>query len=211
MRRHLQYLKYVLRHKWYVFLAGCRLGIPLLALVHDWSKFKPSEWLPYARTFYSSSGVGQYEPESGGMDVAWNAHIHRNKHHWQYWVLVRDNGDIDCLPMPGKYRLEMLADWIGAAKAQGNPDLLGWYKDRSENIMLHPETKLWLNSQMGYHFDFKNDGSSIIYFECPFCSGYNGHEDDGITTVNCTSSCGKSIDMYSIDPDEMCSMPKKTE
>jgi len=36
MRRHWQYLKYVFRHKWFVLLAGIKLGVPLLQLVfHD--------------------------------------------------------------------------------------------------------------------------------------------------------------------------------
>ena len=46
--KHLKYLCYVLRHKWYVFIECCKLGIPVRGLVHDLSKFRPSEWFPYA-------------------------------------------------------------------------------------------------------------------------------------------------------------------
>lgn len=65
MRPHLQYLKYVLLHKLYVFAAGVavarihnHLGIFgwigwLWRLIrHDWSKFLPSEWTPYVENFY---------------------------------------------------------------------------------------------------------------------------------------------------------------
>ena len=52
--RHLNYLKYVLRHKWFVLLASIRIGAPLWgAIIHDLSKFRPSEWIPYARCFYA--------------------------------------------------------------------------------------------------------------------------------------------------------------
>jgi hypothetical protein len=39
MRRHWMYLKSVLRHKWYVFLACLQFRVPLWsAILHDWDK-----------------------------------------------------------------------------------------------------------------------------------------------------------------------------
>lgn len=116
MRRHWQYLKYVLRHKWFVFLACLEYRVPLwIAIFHDWDKFLPDEWFPYARTFYKPDGSKQYV-ESDEFAVAWMLHQHRNKHHWQYWltagatplpktnILVWDRGDahiiIDGHPYP---------------------------------------------------------------------------------------------------------------
>ena len=67
MRMHLRYLRYVLRHKWYVLRAGLMIHNPLGAdwreayvmlkwivrlVIHDWSKFLPSEWRAYAAYFY---------------------------------------------------------------------------------------------------------------------------------------------------------------
>ena len=84
MRRHWQYLKYVLRHKWFVFQAGLKIGVPIFILIfHDWDKFLPDEWFPYARTFYKSNGEKHYE-NSIEFARAWMKHQHRNKHHWQY-------------------------------------------------------------------------------------------------------------------------------
>lgn len=57
MSKYLQYFWYVVRHKWYVFLACRREGLWWLGIVHDWSKFLPSEFFPYARHFY-----GKVEP-----------------------------------------------------------------------------------------------------------------------------------------------------
>ena len=56
MGKHWRYLVYLARHKWYVFMAGLRVGVPLWRLVvHDWSKFLPSEWFGYVDNFYAPS------------------------------------------------------------------------------------------------------------------------------------------------------------
>jgi len=114
LRAHLLYLRYVLRHKWFVFVAGLFTGAPLWRLiVHDWSKFTPSEWFAYARFFYGkpraenpvySAGVADRyamdrERRQHAFDVAWLHHQKRNKHHWQYWVLMEDS------PEGGRYAL----------------------------------------------------------------------------------------------------------
>lgn len=87
MRRHIAYLKAVLRHKWFVFLACLQWGVPIWsAILHDWDKFLPDEWFAYARTFYKPDGSKQYA-ESVDFARAWMQHQHRNKHHWQWWLL----------------------------------------------------------------------------------------------------------------------------
>jgi hypothetical protein len=103
MGRHLAYARYLLRHKWSVFVAGWRLGITWLALLHDNSKLRPDEWGPYARFFYAPDGskrtrrdaTGYYKPTDTGdaaFDYAWLLHQKRNKHHWQWWCLPEDDG-----------------------------------------------------------------------------------------------------------------------
>lgn len=91
MKRHLAYLKYVIRHKWFVLFAGLPLRVPFWRLlVHDMSKFRPSEWFAYAATFYKSDGSKQYD-ETPKFNRAWLLHQHRNPHHWQYWLLREDS------------------------------------------------------------------------------------------------------------------------
>lgn len=69
MSAHLRYLSYVVRHKWFVLLAGLRVRAPLWRLlIHDWSKFTPSEWGPYVRFFYTKPRPG--ETVSGVADNA---------------------------------------------------------------------------------------------------------------------------------------------
>lgn len=148
MSGHLKYLSYVLRHKWFVFIECCRLGIPWLGLTHDLSKFLPSEWFPYVRTFYAPDGSSRYAG-GPGFAVAWNDHQKRNRHHWQYWRLTWDKGTTDSLPMPDRWRREMLADWRGAGAALGKPDTRGWYEANKYKMFLHPETRQWIHNQLG--------------------------------------------------------------
>lgn len=111
MRAHLKYWRYIIRHKYFVFVAGLRTGAPLWRLIiHDWSKFLPSEWIPYVRKFhgrYPTFGAlraryhGRPNDEQNLLDykamvdltfnVAWLKHQHRNPHHWQHWLLAEDN------------------------------------------------------------------------------------------------------------------------
>jgi hypothetical protein len=101
-----KYLKYVLKHKWFVFVECCKLGIPLRGLLHDLSKFLPSEFIPYARYFYGNypETLTVYEKTyhwkmknkaaiKDDFDLAWLKHQKRNKHHWQYWLLTMDSSN----------------------------------------------------------------------------------------------------------------------
>lgn len=146
---YLKYLREVIRHKWFVFQECCKLGVPWLGVIHDWTKFLPGEWKPYALSF---NGPWDYDSRpqwlKNAFDAAWNHHQKRNKHHWQYWLLVNDEDGTYPLPMPDKYRCEMLADWRGAGRAYGNPDTKGWYQGNKDKIQLHPETREWIERML---------------------------------------------------------------
>lgn len=153
-----KYLSYIIRHKWFVFIAACRLGIPFRGMVHDMSKFLPSEWLPYLRYFYGKYPTKEEakralkiamvtysrtaETVARDFDLAWLKHQHRNPHHWQYWLLREDKGATKVLQMPQKYMLEMLADWVGAGRAiKGKIEVKKWYQSNRGEIVLHSQTR----------------------------------------------------------------------
>jgi len=78
------------------------------------------------------------------FDRAWLHHIHLNPHHWQYWVLRQDVGEIKCLEMPVHFIREMVADWIGAGFAQGKTSrdaVQVWYSRNKDKIQLHQRTR----------------------------------------------------------------------
>lgn len=152
---HWMYLKYVLRHKWFVLMAGLKLHVPLWQLIiHDWTKFLPSEWTPYVHYFYRKdlqeaemrqgmSDYGVLEAAPYGVfiedrfNMAWNLHQKRNKHHWQYWVLMNDDGPVWPMPIPDRYMREMVADWCGAGRAiTGKWDVRTWYDKNKDKIQI---------------------------------------------------------------------------
>lgn len=143
MRRHIAYLKYLLKHKYYVYIAGRKIGMSHWQLfIHDWSKFLPSEWIPYANNFYDDSGNRKQWVANPEFDRAWLHHIHFNKHHWQHWILQEDSGDVILVEMPNEYVAEMVADWAGAGKAiTGKWDLKEWYGKNKNKIKLNDITR----------------------------------------------------------------------
>lgn len=133
----------ILKHKWFVLLAGLELGgIPLWRLlIHDLSKFMPSEFLPYQRQFVGDKS----DPE--GFAVAWLHHQNSNPHHWEYWITRSDHskggsGAVDnCLPMPETYVREMVADWIGAGRTYtGASDISVFLHKNFHKMEMHPLT-----------------------------------------------------------------------
>lgn len=158
--KHVKYMKYVVRHKWFVFLECRKLGIPWLGIIHDISKLRADEFMPYANYFYGSgsninrgrNSTGYYKPTDTGdqaFDFAWLLHQKRNKHHWQWWILPCDEDGVKILDMPMKYRKEMLADWRGAGRAQNRPDVKAWWVENNSKIRLHPLTREWVKEQLG--------------------------------------------------------------
>lgn len=139
--RYFHYACYVLTHKLYVFEAGRALGVPLWQLLlHDWSKFLPGEFIPYAKTFYAEDGSKQHET-SPEYYRAWCEHENRNKHHWGHW-LVTIKGTIIPLEIPENHVREMVADWVGAGEALGKPDTLGWYEKHKNDLILGKDTRI---------------------------------------------------------------------
>ena len=150
IRRHIAYAEYIARHKWFVLVAGLRVGAPLWRLiVHDWSKLTPTEWGPYARTFYAADGSKRYKPDLM-FDAAWLHHQHHNPHHWQAWILRKDNGATKNLPMPEPVAREMVADWMGAGRAiTGRWEVNAWYWKNRETIILHADTRRLVEQLVG--------------------------------------------------------------
>lgn len=149
---HIHFVQYLIRHKWHVFRACRELGVsPWQALVHDWTKLLPPECFPYIEFFYVHGSLKDGKNERirtiPGFDyrivVAKNHHQKRNPHHWQYWLHYTDHQEprLRPLPIPERFVREMVADWIGAGRAQGKPDVLQWYHTYRHKILLHPDTR----------------------------------------------------------------------
>lgn len=155
----MKYFWLTIRHKWFVFLAGLKTGAPLWRLViHDWTKFLPSELPHYQRQFFGAHDDPQ------GFAAAWLHHQNHNPHHWEYWIPRTGHNrstppmpDNDPLEMPWWACREMVADWLGASRAYEwqwpKPGSWPWLEKNYDKIRLHPKSKERVNivlQELGY-------------------------------------------------------------
>lgn len=108
---------------------------------HDSSKNNDDEYLAYDAYFYGNNRSYEVTEE---FKRAWLLHIHRNPHHWQYWVLNNDDpneGEV-ILDMPYNYIIEMICDWWSFSWQKGDlGEIFNWYDERSYYIKLSPKTR----------------------------------------------------------------------
>ena len=112
-----------------------------IGLNHDASKTDDDEYNAYDDYFY---GNNRSFAVVQAFNKAWLFHIHRNPHHWQYWVLLRDEPDepTECIEMPHNYVIEMICDWWAFSwKDDDRFEIFDWYKEHKNHIMLHKNTR----------------------------------------------------------------------
>ncbi len=150
MKQYFKNLNYILEHKRNVYIEGRKLGVGRIQLLkRDLSKLTSNEFTQYARSFF---GAKKSDKIDSDMNLAWLNHKHKNKHHWQYWLDIK-NKEIVPLEMPSKYFLEMLADW-NAMSRKFHPDIdrhdatYRWFSEQTD-IILHPNNLSWLE----YYFN----------------------------------------------------------
>ena len=115
-----------------------------ICYTHDFSKSQPDEYEAYDEYFYGKSKSSYVVDE---FNKAWLLHIHRNPHHWQYWVLQNDdpnNGEI-VLEMPYNCIIEMICDWWSFSWKKGDlTEIFSWYDERKKYIKLAPNTRKYV-------------------------------------------------------------------
>jgi hypothetical protein len=160
MKEYFLHIYYLMRHKYFVFVECFKMGLFWQGITHDLSKLSPTELGPYSRMFYTDKKpirdkTGYYKPYDTGneeFELAWLNHTRKNKHHWQFWVLPHDRNDEGCekiFDMPEKYALEMIADWMGAAKAQrNNHTALEWYNVHKHKLGLSTKTREFIEKKL---------------------------------------------------------------
>lgn len=108
---------------------------------HDRSKDTVAEYEPYDAYFY---GKNKSFEVVQSFNRAWLHHIHRNPHHWQYWVLINDDpkeGEV-ILDMDYCYILEMLCDWWAFSWKKGNLyEIFSWYREHRDYMKLSAKTR----------------------------------------------------------------------
>jgi len=162
MWQYWSHFKYIIIHKWYVFLECYKKGIIWRGITHDLSKFRPSEFIAYSNYFFHKDGTRRnLKTETNTLEwnekfqLAWCHHQNRNDHHWNYWVIDQHNesNNFDAhggiVAMSPGAMMEMVCDMRGAAKARGTEDAAVFYKKHRERIILHPTVRRWVDIEFG--------------------------------------------------------------
>ena len=141
------HFKTITRHKLLV-MAGCfKVGLYKQGLLHDLSKYTPSEFLIGARYFQGNRSPNSAERDDKGYSEAWMHHKGRNRHHYEYWTdLNRKTRRYESVPMPRNYLVEMVMDRIAACRTyQGKnytpASALNYYLGSMERSLIHPQTQ----------------------------------------------------------------------
>jgi len=149
--KYLKYLFYIFEHKWNILIECWKVGLYWHGITHDLSKFRPSEFIPYARFFDKKNRAKEYK-QSDESDIdfqkAWNLHQKRNKHHWNYWVSVTRKNQIIPLPMPKKYVKQMICDWRAMSRKFGGT-AQEFFKKNKNKMILHEMTITFIEAELG--------------------------------------------------------------
>ena len=114
-----KHLSLVARHKNKVFIHCAKCGIIWRGLVHDLSKFSPTELFESAKYYR-----GTYSPivacrRERGVSLAWLHHKGRNRHHLEYWL----DPECEVQPMmPYAFAVECVCDKLAATKTYRGKD-----------------------------------------------------------------------------------------
>ena len=147
MNKFFGHIKTVAKHKHYVFIHCVKAGIPWRGVVHDLSKFSPTEFFTSVKFYTGVRSPIPYEREKYGYSKVWIHHFMHNKHHMEHWL---DNALGKCVPakMPLKYIKEMFCDMLSAnkvyKKAAGieytDSAPLEYFREKNVGRMMHKDS-----------------------------------------------------------------------
>lgn len=146
-----EHLKTITAHKARVMRLCFRVGLYRQGLLHDMSKYSPTEFLVGAKYFQGDHSPNVAERLATGVSSSWLHHKGRNKHHLEYWIdydpeLGYRMGGME---MPVRYVVEMFCDRVAASQTyekQRYTDASSWeyYVKSRDNYIIHPNTQALL-------------------------------------------------------------------
>ena len=143
MKNIIKHFVLITKHKWVVFKLCCMAGIPWRGLVHDLSKYTPTEFFESIKYYSGNHSPIREAKIENGYSKAWRHHKGRNKHHFEYWI---DLAAPDKTPViPYVYTVEMLCDTMAAGIVyQGK----NWTKEYQQTYFEKRTDKQWINPKI---------------------------------------------------------------
>lgn len=145
--KFLGHLHVVNQHRLKVFCLCARAGFFWRGLVHDLSKYSPTEFFEGVRYFTGGRSPIYNCKMEHGYSEAWIHHKGRNKHHYEYWYDYA--AKIECPIIPYPYFVEMVCDSLAAGLIYQKDrwtkeyQLSYWLRTR-ETAKVHPKMDLLL-------------------------------------------------------------------
>ena len=145
------HFKTITRHKILVAKGCFKLGLYYQGIMHDMSKYSPTEFLVGVKYYQGTASPNNAERMEEGISMSWLHHKGRNKHHFEYWIDYSMPGSegplLIGMKMPLRYVVEMFMDRIAASKtyqgeAYRNWHPLEYYEKGAARLgkMIHPDT-----------------------------------------------------------------------
>lgn len=150
-----EHLKTICKHKDIVCLECIKCGFTWRGLMHDNSKFSPTEFLASAKYFQGNRSPIDAEKEQNGYSLAWLHHMGHNPHHWEYWIDFDREGNIIANKIPYHYVVEIVCDWIGA----------GMTYSKGKWTQAEP-LRYYTMVRCGRHFHPETEALIIKFLEC---------------------------------------------
>lgn len=146
-----QHFRTINHHKNLVMRSCFRVGLYKQGLLHDLSKYSPTEFLVGCRYYQGNKSPNNAEREDKGYSSAWLHHKGRNKHHMEYWIDYGPGADrgITGMRMPVRYVVEMFLDRVAACKnyqkeKYRDDSPLRYYENGKQYHILHEESRALL-------------------------------------------------------------------
>lgn len=143
----IKHFKTIFKHKVIVCRECIACGEIWRGLMHDNSKFGPTEFISSAKYFQGNRSPIEAEKEALGYSNVWLHHKGRNQHHWEYWCDYNNNtGEVFPHKIPYKFVVEMICDWIGAGMVYSGEkwtqeEPLAYYIKMRAGRHFHPDTE----------------------------------------------------------------------
>lgn len=139
-------------HRHRVIVNCFRAGIPWRGLMHDLSKYSPTEFFSGVKYYQGMCSPNEAERENKGYSAAWMHHKGRNRHHFEYWVDYNPQSRTQQpVRMPVIFVAEMFCDRVAASKTYMGKNYtdeapLNYFLKAKKRRIIHPETSDLLES-----------------------------------------------------------------
>lgn len=134
----------ITHHKWVVFKLCCKVGEPWRGLVHDLSKYSPTEFWESAKYYVGNHSPITEAKRDKGYSEAWLHHKGRNRHHVQYWTDLNARESNPVIPYP--YAVEMICDKIAAGMIYEGKNWtekveLSYWEEKEKDTLMNPKIR----------------------------------------------------------------------